>query len=130
MTDSFVLDASALLCLLNGETGASRVAEVLPRSVVSAVNLSEVASKLADAGGRQHPVDLALRALHLKVVAFDEAQALIAGQLRPATRQAGLSLGDRACLALAKQRAATALTADRAWAALSSDLGVRMEMIR
>lgn len=130
MSDGFVLDASALLCLLNGETGAGRVAHVLPRSVVSAVNLSEVASKLTDVGGRHHSVDQAVRALHLKVVDFDEAQAFLAGLLRTATRQASLSLGDRACLALAKQRSATALTADRAWAALSSDLGIRMEMIR
>ena len=130
MSEDFVLDASALLCLLNGEPGAERVAEALPRSAVSAVNLSEVVSKLADAGGAQDRIELALRALHLRVVPFDEAQAMGAGALRPQTKRLGLSLGDRACLALAKHLSATALTADRVWADVADAAGARVEVVR
>ncbi len=53
MSEAFVLDASAVLCLLKGEKGTDRVIEVLPRSFISAVNLSEVYAKLADAGGSE-----------------------------------------------------------------------------
>ena len=130
MSEDFVLDASALLCLLNGEPGAERVAEALPRSAVSAVNLSEVASKLADMGGAQDRIEIALRALHLRVVPFDEAQAMGAGALRPRTKRLGLSFGDRACLALARQLSATALTADRVWADLADEVGAQVEVLR
>ena len=130
MSEDFVLDASALLCLLNGEPGAERVAQALPRSAVSAVNLSEVASKLSDMGGAQDRIEIALRALHLRIVPFDEVQAMGAGALRPQTKRLGLSLGDRACLALAKQLSATALTADRAWAHLADEVGAQVEVLR
>ena len=130
MSEAFVLDASALLCLLNAEPGADRVAEALPRSVIGAVNLSEVVAKLAEAGGGRDRIELALRALHLRVIPFDDAQAVLAGMLRPTTKALGLSLGDRACLALARQMSATALTADRTWAGLSEDAAARVEVIR
>ena len=130
MSEGFVLDASALLCQLNGERGAERIQEVLPRSAISAVNLSEVVSKLADAGGAQNRIELALRALHVRIVPFDEAQAMGAGALRPATKKHGLSLGDRACLALAKHLSATALTSDRIWADIAETVGARVEVVR
>ena len=69
-----------------------------------------------------------LRELDLDVIAFDRAQGEAAGRLRSATRQAGLSLGDRACLALAQSRGAVAFTTDRAWADL--DVGVAIEVVR
>ena len=124
-----VLDASALLALLLGEAGADRVADLLPRSSVSAVNLSEVAAKLNERGMPEVGVRAALGDLDLDVHAFDEAAAFAAGRLRPPTRGHGLSLGDRACLALAMRLDAVAATADHAWAGLDLD-GLRIELIR
>ena len=62
------------------------------------------------------------------VVPFDARQAIIASDLRPSTRHLGLSLGDRACLALANSLGAPVMTADRAWAAL--DVGISITVIR
>lgn len=130
MSEVFVLDASALLCLLKGESGAERVMAALPRAWVSAVNLSEVYAKLADAGGSEDRIARAVGGLHLRVEPFDDAQARRAGMLRPVTKGLGLSLGDRACLALAQHRGALALTTDRAWADLPEALGIAVEVIR
>lgn len=123
-----VLDASALLALLNAESGAESVAAVLPDAVVSAVNLSEVVAKLAEAGMPEKAIRDALLALPLTVVPFDREQAYEAGLLRPSTRGMGLSLGDRGCLSLAKRLGAPALTADKSWERLA--VGVKVRVIR
>ncbi|MCJ2095432.1 MULTISPECIES: type II toxin-antitoxin system VapC family toxin [unclassified Methylobacterium] len=130
MSEAFVLDASALLCLLRAETGSEEVAEVLPQSVISAVNLSEVYAKLAEAGGSEAQITQAVGVLRLAIEPFDDEQARIAGILRLPTRSLGLSLGDRACLALAKQRQSVAVTTDRAWSRLPADLGLTVRIIR
>ena len=95
MSNKIVLDASALLCLLNDEPGADRVAEVLTRSVIGATNLAEVVSKLRERGLSLVEVREALGGLHLDVRPLSQAQAMLIGDLRPATRALGLSLGDR-----------------------------------
>ncbi|MEG3152185.1 type II toxin-antitoxin system VapC family toxin [Sphingomonas sp. ZT3P38] len=118
-----VLDASALLTVLQGQPGAERVIEVLPDAIISAVNLAEVASKLQERGMPDDRVTANIEALELTVAPFDGRLAIEAGLLRASTRSAGLSLGDRACLALARSLGATAVTTDRAWEAL--DIGVR-----
>ena len=123
-----VLDASALLALLNAEPGAERVAACIPGGVVSAVNLAEVVGKLAEAGMAVDDIRLALSGLGLRIADLDEGLAYVVGLLRPSTRARGLSLGDRACLAQAKRSALPALTADRDW--LSLDLGLEIEAIR
>jgi ribonuclease VapC len=128
VSDAFVLDASALLCLLHDEKGAGRVAEALPLAVISAVNLSEAIAKLADVGLSAKRISAAIEALQVAIVPFDNEQALIAGLLRPKTRHAGLSFGDRACLALGQARSATVLTCDRAWSGLG--LSVLVEQLR
>jgi len=86
-----VVDASALLALLNGEPGAERVAAVLPAAAISAVNLSEVVAKLADAGLPEAPLRRARDELGLDVHAFGTDQAWETGLLRPRTRALGLS---------------------------------------
>lgn len=121
-----VLDASAILVLLNDEPGAPVVAAALEDAVVSAVNLSEVVSKLQDVGMSREEAEEALGGLGLEVQPFDEASAWAAGTLRTATRRAGLSLGDRACLALARQLGVPALTADAAWAKAATGADVRL----
>jgi len=123
-----VIDASALLALLNAEPGAGVVAEALPGGVISAVNLSEVVAKLCGAGLPQEAVEKVLGPLDLQVEPFDEQQAYEAGLLRPATVNVGLSLGDRACLSLARKLGVEALTADKAWAELS--IGTVIRIIR
>jgi len=118
VTERYVLDASAVLCLIRNEPGADTVKAALPESSVGAVNLSEVIAKMADLGMDADLIDAVLGPLQLPAIPFDAAQARVAGLMRPATRPLGLSLGDRACLALAEQSGATAITTDRAWAAL------------
>jgi ribonuclease VapC len=125
----YVLDASALLVLLKGETGSERVIEALmDGTVISAVNFSEVVAKLREGGMLEEAIHESLDSLELDIVEFDTEFAYQAGLLRPLTKSAGLSLGDRACLALAQNLNLPALTADRAWDGLS--LGIRVQVIR
>ena len=115
MSETYVLDASAVLCLLQEEKGAERVAQALPAAIIGAVNYSEVVGKLTEAGIDGSTVDGLVDKLQLTVIPFDRAQARLAGSLRATTRKLGLSLGDRACLALATAQGATALTCERSW---------------
>jgi ribonuclease VapC len=124
-----VLDASALLALLNGESGSEYVASVIvDGAVISTVNLAEVVTKLSELGMPEVLLHDVLGSLGLEIVDFDFKQAYQVGLLRPLTRHAGLSLGDRACLALAKQLGLPALTTDRVWERLA--IGVTVEIIR
>lgn len=125
---SLVLDASALLALLQGEPGVERWESAVAAAAISAVNLSEVVAKLADAGMSEEEIRTTLEPLGLEVVDFDAEQAYQAGLLRPITRPAGLSLGDRACLALARARRTPALTADQAWDTVH--VGAEVRVIR
>ncbi len=124
----FVLDASALLALLNAEPGADAVFAALGQASISAVNFSEVIAKLAENGMPEDAIHEALDALGLEVVSFDNEQSFAAGLLRPLTKAFGLGLGDRACIALSKSRNAVALTTDRAWQNLN--LGAVVQIIR
>jgi ribonuclease VapC len=124
-----VLDASALLALLQNEPGAEVVASRLPQCVMSAVNLSEVVAKLVDHGLPEVDLRAAIEVLDIDVREFDTEAAYAAGELRRITPDAGLSLGDRACLALALRLGTAAVTADRAWAALAGG-ALRIELIR
>ena len=123
-----VLDTSALLALLWGEPGDERVAAVLSGAKMSTVNLAELVAKLVDRGATDGEAIKVVDKLAVETVAFDAAQAIVAGLLRRETRGFGLSVGDRACLALAQREGATALTTDRAWR--QPDLGVAIEVIR
>lgn len=124
----YVIDASALLALLNDEPGAAVVRRALGRSAMSAVNLAEVVGKLELAGMPHAEAVVHLGGLRIDIVPFDRDLAYLAGRLRPATRAAGLGLGDCACLALAEKRRAIVLTADRAWSSLK--LGIKVRSIR
>jgi ribonuclease VapC len=121
-----VLDASAVLALINEEPGAEVVDALLDDAVISAVNLSEVIAVLVDAGFEVDHASGRIGALGLDVIAFDEPQALHAGALRKATRRAGLSFGDRACLGLAEALDVPAVTADRRWATLGLTSSIRL----
>lgn len=121
-----VLDATAVLALLQEEPGAERVVAALPDAAISAVNLNEVVGKLADSGMPEPAIRAALGALGLDVHPFDEDQAYQAGLLRPATSRQGLSLADRACLALGCRLDRPVLTADQAWASVKAGVEVRV----
>jgi PIN domain nuclease of toxin-antitoxin system len=92
------------------------------------VTLSEVQAKLVGRGIDRKAASKAILGLVSEVVAFDESLALLTGSLITATQKVGLSLGDRACVALGIQAKAPIYTADRAWAKL--DLGVEIRLIR
>ncbi|MGW8188980.1 type II toxin-antitoxin system VapC family toxin [Sphingomonas hankookensis] len=128
MSSKVVLDASALLCLLNDEPGADKVIDVLTRSVLGTTNLAEVVSKLRERGLTLDEVQEALGGLHLDVRPLSPSQAMTIGDLRPATKPLGLSLGDRACLALALDLGAELFTTDAGLA--SADAGFSITDIR
>lgn len=123
-----VLDSSAVLAVVLNEPGANLVKTGAKGIAISAVNLAEVVSKLCDQLLSKEQIDSIVDGLALEVARFDESQAITAGHLRVATRHKGLSLGDRACLALAMREKATVITADRSWAGL--DLGIEIKVIR
>lgn len=123
-----VLDASAVLAVLNGEPGAEEVWPHLPGARLSAVNAAEVAGKLVDGGLSPDQAGQSLDRLGARIVAFEHGDVVPAARIRLASRSAGLSLGDRACLALAGRLGLPALTADRAWRDL--DAGVQVRLIR
>jgi len=123
-----VLDASAILALLYRETGDDVVAAALNGAAVSTVNVAEVLSKLADTGMPVAEMREAIDDLVLTIVPFDVDLSYAAGLLRPMTKAQGLSLGDRACLALARRLGVPALTADQAWKEVS--VGVDIQVVR
>ena len=120
-----VIDAPALLAVVNAEQGAD---QVLDNACISAVNLSETIAKLADAGMPEEAIREVLEPLGLMVEDFDGQLAWQAGLLRFSTKAADLSLGDRVCLALAQKLGAPVLTADRDWKRL--DIGIDVRLIR
>lgn len=122
------MDSSAVLALAFAEPGSESLAPMLGDSAISAVNATEVMTRFVDRGEDPATAKDTFLAFGLDVVPFDLAQSASAAALRPATRSSGLSLGDRACLALAGLRGARAVTADRAWGDL--DIGVEIEVIR
>jgi len=124
-----VLDSSALLALIHRETGFGKLTlQLLMQSAVSTVNLAEVQSKLVVSGwNREEAWEDATSAVS-EVMAFTAEQAEVAGSMIAETRALGLSLGDRACLALALSLNAPVYTADRAWKSLK--LGIRIHTIR
>lgn len=126
--DSVVLDASAVLALLHREPGAEVVESNLANAMISAVNVAEVATRLADRGMSDADIRDVVVALGMTVVSFDDGSAYAAASLRPKTRNFGLSLGDRACLSLASHLSLPALTADRMWADV--EVGVEVRQIR
>ena len=122
------LDASALLAFLLRERGHERVGELLPAACISTVNFSEVLGRFARVGQDVTIIAKKLLSTPLELVEFSTQQAILAAALVPATRHEGLSLGDRACLALARERRVRAVTADEAL--LGLQVGVEIEVIR
>lgn len=125
---SAVLDASALLAFLNSEPGADIVRGALHDAIISAVNYSEVLKKTIERNGSAERVSGIIRDLSVAIIPFDDAQAAATAALYPETKAYGLSLADRACIALGLQRHGTVFTADGDWKLLK--LSLKLKLIR
>lgn len=123
-----ILDASAVLALLNQESGFHIVEQHISQGLISAVNLAEVITVLGHLGMPYSEAIVITDEILTHVVSFDKEQAGIAAELRNPTKAFGLSLGDRACLALARLKNLPVLTADSLWAKL--EIGVSVQLIR
>ena len=121
-----VLDASALLVVLHDEAGAATVEPLLEGAAISSVNWSEVVQKAVSRGLDVSRLREEVEALGVRIATFDADAAEATARLWSATKNAGLSLGDRACLALAGALGVTAVTADRAWASLNTAITVQL----
>jgi ribonuclease VapC len=133
---TFVLDASGLLALLLDEEGAAEVEQMLANSgAISSGNLAEALSKVAERGGDPSEVarDLELKGILgglLEVEPVTAQDAITIAQMRPATNEHGLGLGDRICLALGRRLDQPVMTADRTWVELEEVLGVKVRAFR
>jgi len=123
---SVVLDSSALLAFIHGEPGGEDVAHLIGDAVMSSVNHAEVVTKLVGRTGSLAAARAILGFANVDVVDFDRPLAEEAGALVRHTRPAGLSLGDRACLALAVREGVPAVTADRIWSTLKLEAEIRL----
>jgi ribonuclease VapC len=123
-----VLDASALLAFLLNEPGGDSVSKRLDEACMSTVNLAEVLSKTEERGGDAKALLAQIARTPIEMAPLTVAGALAAARLRPKTKSAGLSMGDRVCLALAQERGCEAWTADKRWASLK--LGVAVHLVR
>jgi ribonuclease VapC len=125
---SRVLDASALIAFLFQEPGADAVAAKLPGSIMSTVNMSEVVARSLERGLTMEFLDYQLDRLPLGIVSFDHNLAKLTATLKSQTKSHGISLADRACLALGLDRNLPVVTGDREWANLQ--LGVQLDYFR
>ena len=114
----YVLDASAILALIFLERGWDKVDPIRHLAAISTVNLAEVLTKLVQDGISIEKAAKQIFGLTIRIVEFDRNLAAKTAELRPLTKHLGLSLGDRACLALAIDENAVAVTADKNWAKL------------
>jgi ribonuclease VapC len=126
VTKQVVLDASAVLAYLQDEIGCEKVHAVLSEgnAVMSVVNFAEVVGKLLETGLSESSVKTVMENLDLQIESMDTGQAWETGLLRISTRELGLSLGDRACLALAYVKKLPVITADKQWDKLTTGLKV------
>ncbi|NNM59012.1 MAG: type II toxin-antitoxin system VapC family toxin [Legionellales bacterium] len=119
-----VLDASALLALINQEEGWEIVEKYLPGSIMSSINLAEVVTVLMRLGIPLNKIKSLLSGIMKEIIPFDESQAYIAAEWYTKSKSLGLSLGDRACLALASSQKIPVITADRVWGKIDKEIEV------
>lgn len=113
-----VLDASALIAYIRKEPGAESIIDLLPYAVMSAVNYAEVTTVLSKLEMTSDIIENILKNIISHIMPFDQSQALVTGTLQRQTKTKGLSLGDRACIALGIHLQAPIYTADKVWADL------------
>jgi PIN domain nuclease of toxin-antitoxin system len=125
-----LLDASAILAAILGEAGGDAVFDKLDDATVSTVNVAEVYTYAAINELPTDAIDAFFADTGIEIAPFDHKQAITTGQLAGITRKAGLSLGDRSCLALSKMRRAEVLTADRPWEQVAEAVGLTITLLR
>jgi ribonuclease VapC len=125
---SVVLDASAVIALLRSEPGCEIVRSAVSDAIITAVNYSEVLKKSIERGGTGEAAASFVRGLSIAIIPFDEMLAAVSADLYPQTKEHGLSLADRACLALGIQRNCKVLTSERRMALPS--LSIKVKLIR
>ncbi len=123
-----VIDTSVVLAYLFQEPGKDLALALFGDALLSSINLAEIATKLASLGRDEAQILADFGRLNIKTLAFTDDLAFTTGLLRSATHHKGLSLGDRACLALALREQLPVYTSDRAWAGL--DVGVEIRLLR
>ena len=121
-----VMDASAIIACLLSELGATEAEPFLPYGRVSTVNMAEVVTRFTRYGSTKEEIHGILRGLPVQTQAFDNDTATLTGMLESQTKAFGLSLGDRACLALGLTLQLPIITADRAWQKVSLPLEIRV----
>ncbi len=124
------LDTSVILAALLDESGGDQVTEVMSDAVISTVNVLEAYTVFARKGLSTATLDTFLQFRGIEIAPLSGADAESAGRMVTLTATAGLSLGDRACLALAVARGAMVLTADRPWLRFAEPLGIQIKAIR
>lgn len=125
-----ILDSSALLAVAMDEPGGDMVAAALEDAAISTANLAEFVEVIERRGLNWADVSDVVTISSVAIAPLDIDDAVVAGQMAKTTRVAGLSLGDRCCLALAKRKDAEVLTADRAWEQFAKPLGIKIRLIR
>lgn len=128
MASPAVLDSSAILAVVFNERGGDQVLPLLDGGLLSAVNLAEVHTRLLLRGAGADFAWRRVMEFGCEICFFDDRQARVAAEMIAQTRPYGLSLGDRACLALAIQRKAAVYTTDTVWKNLS--LSIQVNLIR
>jgi ribonuclease VapC len=127
---ALILDASVILAAILGEPGGDEVFDQIEFAFVSAVNVAEVYTYAAVHGFSTDAIHAFFAETGIEVVSYELEQAVTTGRLAAITRKAGLSLGDRACLALAQQKKVEVLTADRPWLTFADVLGLKIRLLR
>lgn len=127
-TVTVVLDASALLAVLQNEAGTDVVVKSMRSAILSAVNLSETIAKAGSKTGRHATLYKMIDRFDIRIIPFDREEAALTAELRERTHGKNVSFADSACLSLALQHGLPVLTGDRKWQAL--DLGIDIRLIR
>ena len=110
-----VLDASALLALIKNELGANVIEELLGNIIMSSINVAEVASILLDSDMSSEEAKEAIAPFIDSIISFDFEHSIACASLKKTTKHLGLSLGDRACIALGISLNLPIYTADKIW---------------
>jgi ribonuclease VapC len=127
---ALVVDSSVILAAILGEAGGDVVYERIDEAVISAVNVAEVYTYAAVNNFSTVSIDAFFADTHIEIAVLSHQSAVKTGLLAAITKKAGLSLGDRACLALALERNAEVLTADRPWKKLEGELKLNIGLLR
>jgi ribonuclease VapC len=124
-----ILDSSALIALIKNEKGAEIVEQLLGQIVMSTLNISEAAGILIDLGMPEEECKNSIEPYVDLVVPLDMEQSFEMAYLKKLTSNKGLSIGDRACIALGIKMKLPIYTADKIWATLQLE-GAEIILIR